>query len=175
MRDIIKTDRLVLRPFVEADWKSLVNYAGDIDVARATGRLPHPYTEADAKGWIAITKTTVSDHIYCISNQDNHLIGCISLTAGNCGWAFGYWLGQQFWHKGYMREAGEALLSEARRCLAPLNISACVFKDNPRSLAALDFFGFKVIADTLEFCLARGQMVDGYRLELILTRKSGDA
>jgi len=96
MRDILKTKRLVLRPFVETDW-------------------------------------------------------------------------------GYMREAGQAILSEAKRCLAPTTILATVFKDNPRSHAVLKAFKFQAIAEVSEICVARGHAVDAYRLELNLASECSDA
>ena len=175
MRDIIETERLVLRPFVETDWKSLVNYAGDIDVARATGRLPHPYGYADAKNWIATTQASSSDHIYGIADHDNHLIGCISLITSDEDWEIGYWLGQRFWHQGFMREASEALLLEASHSLAPIRIFASVFKDNPRSHALLKALNFRPIEDIFEFCVARGHSVAGQRLQLSLVQEQSNA
>ena len=168
MRDIFKTERLVLRPFVETDWKAPVSYAGDIDVARATGRLPHPYSYADAANWIAITEAAHSDHIYGIADSDDHLMGCISLMVTNDGWDIGYWLGKKFWHMGYMREATQALLTETRQYLAPTTICATVFKDNQRSQALLSFFGFNIVSGLSEFCLARGRNVSSLRLQLKL-------
>lgn len=175
MRDIIKTERLVLRPFEDIDWKSLVNYAGDLDVARATGRLPHPYSYTDAKNWISTTQSSISDYIYGIADQDNHLIGCISLTSNHQDWEIGYWLGQKFWRKGYMREASKALLDEAKRCLAPAKVFASVFNDNPRSHALLLSFGFFLIEEISEFCVARGQTVAGQRLQLNLSKEPSNA
>ena len=172
MRDRLETSRLVLRSFIDTDWKSLVSYAGDIDVARATGRLPHPYSDADAENWIAITKTATTDHIYGIANSDDHLIGCISLIATDGGWEFGYWLGQKYWRNGFMREASTALLAEARCNLAPVNVTACVFKDNPRSLAILQYLGFEISGVSAEFCIARNHNVDAHQLTLLLEAKS---
>ena len=42
MRNKIETKRLILRPFESTDLSALVLYAGDYDVAKATGQLPHP-------------------------------------------------------------------------------------------------------------------------------------
>ena len=172
MRNKIETKRLVLRPFVQTDWRSLVNYAGNIDVARATGRLPHPYSFADAQNWIEITKASDENHIYGIAPKDNHLIGCISLTKTGTddvpSWELGYWLGQPHWHKGYMREASSALLHEARARLSPTKLHATVFKDNSRSLALLRYHGFTHAAQTSEFCVARGHDVEAYRLAQVL-------
>ena len=168
MRDIIETKRLVLRPFAQTDWKPLVNYAGDINVARATARLPHPYSYADAQNWIELTQVPNENHIYGIALKAAHLIGCVSLTAKESTWELGYWLGQPHWHKGYVREASSALLDEARRHLAPADLCACVFIDNPRSLALLQYLGFSLCGQCTEFCVARGHDVEAHKLSLSL-------
>ncbi len=173
MRDEIKTDRLILRRFADKDLAALVDYAGDIDVARATARLPHPYNHADAVNWISISSDrSTSNHIYAIADIDDGLMGCVSLTVlgsdSGSDWELGYWLGQVHWHKGYMREAVTALLEFARPALAPVNIEASAFKDNPRSLALLTAFGFKRQKQASTFCLARGCTVAGKQLTLDL-------
>ena len=172
MRNKIETKRLVLRPFEVNDLDALVLYAGDIDVARATGQLPHPYTKAEAQSWLDFNQDQSNDpsanHIYAVATQDNHLIGCISLMSKEDSWELGYWLGQPHWHKGYMREASTALLDEARQCLAPTILCACVFTDNPRSAALLQHLGFTMCGQSQEFCVARGHNVDAHNLTLSL-------
>ena len=172
MRKKIETERLVLRPFEAQDLTALVSYAGDIDVARATGQLPHPYTKAKAQSWLDFnldqSKAPSANHIYAVAAQDNRLIGCISLMPKGDSWELGYWLGQPHWHKGYMREASSALLDDARQHLAPTELCACVFTDNPRSLALLQHLGFTVCGQCAEFCVARGHDVQAHRLSLSL-------
>ena len=172
MRKKFKTERLVLRPFETQDLTALVSYAGDIDVARATGQLPHPYTKTEAQSWLEFNQgesnSSSSNHIYAVATLDGNLIGCISLMPNEDGWELGYWLGQPHWHKGYMREASSALLDEARQHLAPANLCAWVFTDNPRSLALLKHLGFTVCGQSAEFCVARGHDVKAHRLSLSL-------
>ena len=172
MRKKIETERLVLRPFETQDLTALVSYVGDIDVARATGQLPHPYTKTEAQSWLDFNLGQSSEpstnYIYAIATQDNRLIGCISLIPKRDSWELGYWLGQPHWHKGYMREASSALLDEARRSLAPADLCACVFIDNPRSLALLQHLGFSLCGQCAEFCVARGHDVEAYQLSLSL-------
>ena len=177
MRRKIETKRLILRSFESQDLNALVKYAGDIDVARATGQLPHPYTKADAQSWLNYnlqqSSAAAKSYIYAIASPENALIGCISLMPTNDdkqaeNWNLGYWLGQAHWHKGYMREACAALLIEARQTLAPTNICATVFTDNPRSAAILQHLGFTLTAQVSEFCVARGHNVEAHKLTLSL-------
>lgn len=172
MRNRIEIERLVLRPFETQDLSALVLYAGDYDVAKATGQLPHPYTELEAQSWLDFNQGQSNEpsanHIYAIATQDNRLIGCISLMAKSDSWELGYWLGQPHWHKGYMREASTALLDEARQHLAPTKLCACVFTDNPRSAVLLQHLGFTLCGQSAEFCVARGHNVDTHNLTLSL-------
>src|SRR5690606_40445391 len=48
----IGTPRLTLRLFEEADAQRIAYLAGDYDVARMCGRVPHPYPIAAAYSWI---------------------------------------------------------------------------------------------------------------------------
>ena len=172
MRNKIETKRLIIRPFESTDLSALVLYAGDYDVAKATGQLPHPYTELEAQSWLDFNQqqsgAATQSQIYAIATQNNGLIGCISLWPKEDGWELGYWLGQRHWHKGYMREASLALLDEARQCLAPTILCACVFTDNPRSAALLQHLGFTMCGQSQEFCVACGHNVDAHNLTLSL-------
>ena len=176
MRNEIKTDRLVLRRFAKSDCEAIVKFAGHFDVARATAALTHPYTNADAKNWIEITEDkSDTDHIYAIANADDKSIGCVSLLARQSYWELGYWLGKPHWKQGFMREAVGALLAEARPKLAPTTLHACVFIDNPRSLALLLSFGFEITERASEFCVARGETVETNQLTLSFGEEPNDA
>ncbi len=176
MRAKIKTDRLILRLFANSDSEALVKHAGHFDVARATAGLPHPYTHTDAENWIGITKRqSGTNHIYAIANEDDTCIGCVSLTAKNSNWELGYWLAKPHWKNGFMREAVEALLTEARPELAPTTLHADVFIDNPRSLVLLREFGFQITGRASEFCVAQGQDVETNQLTLSFKKELLDA
>src|SRR5262245_36305528 len=51
----IETERLRLRPLVLADAGAIERLAGDWEVARYTGSIPHPYPPGGALGWIRET------------------------------------------------------------------------------------------------------------------------
>jgi RimJ/RimL family protein N-acetyltransferase len=50
---VIETARLRIRSYRDADLADLVALAGDWQIARWVGTIPHPYTEADGREWIA--------------------------------------------------------------------------------------------------------------------------
>ena len=49
----IETDRLVLRPPALADAGRVAELVNDIDIARMTTSVPHPYYASDAEGFLA--------------------------------------------------------------------------------------------------------------------------
>jgi 8-oxo-dGTP diphosphatase len=50
---IIETVRLRMRAHRDDDLADLVTLAGNWEIARWTGTIPHPYSETDARAWIA--------------------------------------------------------------------------------------------------------------------------
>jgi RimJ/RimL family protein N-acetyltransferase len=59
---VIETARLRVRSYRNEDVADLVALAGDWEIARWVGTIPHPYTEVDGREWIARV-------------QENHAIG----------------------------------------------------------------------------------------------------
>src|SRR5271166_5217193 len=49
----LQTERLLLRPLTPADAPIVARLAGRREIAHTTVSVPHPYSEAQAKQWIA--------------------------------------------------------------------------------------------------------------------------
>ena len=98
---MIRTDRLTLRPPVTSDAPAIVPLVNDREVTKWLIQLPFPYTVQDAEDFIA---RQTSRKTFMIHDADG-LVDCIG-TVGE----FGYWLGRAHWGKGYMTEAGRAVL-----------------------------------------------------------------
>ncbi|MEO0865946.1 MAG: GNAT family N-acetyltransferase [Pseudomonadota bacterium] len=101
MTDQIETVRLTLRPPVMADAAALAQHANDHEVTRWLTQLPYPYTEDDAKAFIA-RQTGTDTFAICL---DGSPVGCVG-TSGE----FGYWLGRAHWGQGIATEAAHAVL-----------------------------------------------------------------
>ncbi len=135
----LSTERLLLRSFDESDAPAIVQLADDPEIARNTLKIPHPYTEADARAWLAIQKEesrTGTGAVFAITGRNDGLL------MGACGLEIfrdhrrgelGYWLGRGFWAKGYATEAAGAVIGWAFGTLDLARISAAHFSDNPAS------------------------------------------
>jgi RimJ/RimL family protein N-acetyltransferase len=111
---VLTTERLVLRPYEPSDVEPLVRLAGAREVAATTLRIPHPYTEADARNFIAACLASTEDEarFAIILRTDGQFCGGIGLRLDGAHYhaELGYWLGVPFWGQGYATEAARAVL-----------------------------------------------------------------
>lgn len=162
MRLTITTRRLSLRPFEEGDARRIAYLAGDYDVARMCGRVPHPYTMASAYDFIAmITRDREAgrEYAFAVTAPIDGLIGAcgVSRVGGDDSrtWELGYWFGLVYWGLGHASEAARGVMDWARDVLGAEAFVAGHFADNPASGRVLRKLGF-VPAGTQElFGLAR--------------------
>jgi RimJ/RimL family protein N-acetyltransferase len=138
----IETKRLVLRAPMRGDMPELILHADNFNVSSKLARMPHPYTRADALGFIEIMAQRADERPYAIT-LDGHLIGVVgfSYKEGEPP-ELGYWLGEAHWGKGYMTEAAKALIDAAHRTQQYETIAASALADNDASLHVLEKLGF---------------------------------
>jgi RimJ/RimL family protein N-acetyltransferase len=131
---VVETRRLVLRaPRVE-DAPCLAALANDIDVARMTLRMPHPYGFADAEAFIASVQGQDPRRgaTFVIDHEDLGAVGVIGLFEdGDPAPETGYWIGRPFWGRGFATEALEGALVWAGRQWRRRALLAGHFADNP--------------------------------------------
>jgi len=145
----LDTERLRLRPVAPADAPAITPLVSDWEVARQTGRIPHPYPEGGAEKWIAGVRTCQAYGLALAlaieRKEDGRLIGCITLETDPSGKppALGYWLGREWWGRGYATEAAAALADLALSALGVERIEALVFPGNPASVRVLEKAGFR--------------------------------
>ena len=134
MGPTLETERLKLRRYTEADIPELVPLIGTREVAATTLRIPHPYTEQDARAFLAI-KDPDKIWLAITLRRDGRQIGGIGLTvdAQHQHAELGYWLGVPYWGKGYATEAARAMLRYGFHDLGLHRIFASHFKHNPAS------------------------------------------
>lgn len=124
-----------LRSIVEDDAAAIAGLlAGDTELALATATIPIPYALADAQKFVdAANRKTV----FAITVDDS-LVG---LTGIMEGFEIGYWIGRNYWGRGYATAAVAALLELARK-EGVCHFAAEVFPDNYASMRVLERNGF---------------------------------
>jgi [ribosomal protein S5]-alanine N-acetyltransferase len=136
----LKTDRLILRPFSLDDAKDVQRLAGDVDIAKTTLTIPHPYEDDKAEEWIGTHQKDFKDGVQVVfaivEQKENELIGATGLSNIKSDFEnaeLGYWIGKDFWNKGYGTEAACAVLKYGFEVLGLHRIHAHHFGSNPAS------------------------------------------
>jgi [ribosomal protein S5]-alanine N-acetyltransferase len=139
----LETSRLQLRAYREADIPELVPLIGAREVAATTGRIPYPYTENDARTFLASIGSDDEVRLSIRLRTDDHLIGGIGLRLNvqHHHAELGYWLGVPYWGNGYATEAARAMLRYGFQKLGLHRIFASHFKNNPASGRVLKKLG----------------------------------
>ncbi len=91
----IRSERLVMRPLGDQDVAQLVVLANNKKIADVLARLPHPYTEDDAKYFINLANSDGAEKVWAITLAGD-LIGVCGLTFSDetPSPELGYWLGE---------------------------------------------------------------------------------
>ena len=146
----LETKRLILRPLKMSDAKDTIENINNLNVSRWLLVVPYPYTMKDARWWIRHTqekwkKKKKEDYPFGIElKSEGRIIGGIGLhKADGYSADVGYWLGEDYWKKGYGSEALEAVMNFAFRKLKLNRLEAGVFAGNPSSGRLLEKYGFK--------------------------------
>jgi RimJ/RimL family protein N-acetyltransferase len=114
--EVIRTERLVLRPPCREDEAAVHRACQDPEVLRWTASLPDPYTRADAEAWvreIAPAERAEGRGLPCVVEADGELVGSAGLQLHSRGGAteveVGYWTAPWARRLGYAAEAAAAL------------------------------------------------------------------
>lgn len=159
---ILETRRLLLRAPVMEDIDRMTALAGDLDVARMLGRMPHPYLPEHAEEFLGLCQAMdpATDRVFAIELEDEGFIGVIGFSPLGGETELGYWIGRPYWGRGLLSEAADAALAWARRVWKRRHIVAGHFTDNPASGRVLCKAGFLYTGRVeLRDCRARGEQV----------------
>jgi ribosomal-protein-alanine N-acetyltransferase len=171
----LETERLLLRTPKMDDVSSIASLIGEWEVAKNLGRVPHPYSEADAQAYVVKTEEARAKgeafNFVITRKSDSALMGACGVQLRESGnFEFGYWLGKPFWKNGYATESTLRLVSFGFRELNIDRLVAGWFHDNPASGRVLAKLGCEPSGAEQRNCLARGHTV--YCHIVTLTRES---
>jgi RimJ/RimL family protein N-acetyltransferase len=162
MLPTLETQRLKLRPYAEADIEELLLIIGAREVAATTLRIAHPYTEQDARDFLAITKEAGKLWLAITRSSDDRLIGGIGLRVDEQHQhaELGYWLGVPYWGQGYATEASREIIRYGFETLGLHRIFASHFRQNPTSGRVLEKLGMRYEGCQREHLRKWDQFVD---------------
>ncbi len=143
---IIKTKRLILRPWRRGDEKVLIKEISNPNVSKFLSEVPYPYKMKDAKEWLKISK---GKEVYAFAitlGPKKEIIGGIGLHDTNKYKGIselGYWLAEKHHRQGIMFEASKAVLDFAFKKLKLRRVYAYAYVENEASNALIKKLGFK--------------------------------
>ncbi len=146
---VLKTERLVLRPWRETDAESLYNYAKDERIGPIAGWSPHKSVAESAE---IIRTVFAQDGVFALTLKgDDTAIGCIGLVRGAksnlpIGEGEGelsYWIGVPYWGKGLIPEAVREIMRHGFEDLQLTALWCGYFDGNKQSKRVQEKCGFR--------------------------------
>ena len=162
----LTTARLRMRRHRSEDAGELARLIDNWNIVRWLAEVPFPYTEDDARKWIAQTHRNwqlAKDFQFVVTRADDGgMVGHIGLRIAPSGLEpagnghspalrgregeLGYWFGEAFWGQGLAAEAARATVQFGFRYLRLERIWAASLPDNAGSLRVLDKAGLTFVA-----------------------------
>lgn len=146
-KNMLETERLILRPWQETDAEECYKYAKDPRVGPMTGWPVHESVENSRQ---VIRNALMVPETYAIVLKETGLpIGSISLkfhsdlAEKDDEAEIGYWLGVPYWGQGIMPEAAKELIRHGFEDLKLARIWAGYYEGNEKSKRVQEKLGFK--------------------------------
>lgn len=148
----LETKRLTLREWKKTDTNALINILNNLKVSKWLIFVKYPYTNKDAEKDIKDSikrsgKKEREDYNLAIElKSEKKVIGemeLVNVDKFQEKAEIDYWLGEEYWGKGFGSEALEKTLQFAFEDLKLRKVEARVFVGNPSSGKLLEKFGFK--------------------------------
>ena len=167
---VLRTERLLLRPFALADAPAVQRLAGDRGVAETTAHIPHPYEDGMAERWIGTHRQQFENGegvTFAIVRQDTgELVGAIGL-GDMLNYArrgeIGYWIGRPHWNCGYCTEAARAVVDYGFSALGLRRIHGRFMARNGASGRVMEKIGMR-----REGCLRQHETKWGHPEDMVL-------
>ena len=144
---ILKTQRLILRPWHTDDAADLYTYASDPEVGPPAGWPPHTGVENSRE---IIEQVLAVPETYAVCLKTGGPIGSIGLkrkgstdmTDRDDECELGYWIGRPFWGQGLIPEAAQELLRHAFEELGMQAVWCGYYEGNEKSRRVQEKLGF---------------------------------
>ena len=165
----IKTGTLLLRPIGSADAARFHQLCNDVEIARNTARITHPYSRADADAFVSRRGAGMfgndDEYVFAVC-RDDAIVACAGAHRTDPGvYEIGYWVGADYRGRGVATGAARAVTQFAFDKLGAKTATAGHFIDNPASGRVLERAGFGLTGETVMMHSAgRGEEVETVRM-----------
>ncbi|WP_068083442.1 GNAT family N-acetyltransferase [Polycladidibacter stylochi] len=157
MFPIIKTKRLILRPYEQKDVQRSLEYLRDYDISKMLIPVPYPYSLDDARWWIDFNLSSDPSEVRnWVIDDGSGLIGTVGARNLKGKTSIGYWVGKPHWGQGIMSEASRAVVAHLFVEMELPMLYAGAFEENPTSQHLLGKLGFKEVGREFALSAARG-------------------
>jgi diaminopimelate epimerase len=175
------TERLVLRPFSMRDAPRVAELCADRAIHEGVPLIPHPYTLADARAWLArhdAQRRSGQELTLAITLGDAEsaaralpagtLVGSISLRPDG-SWLVGeagYWVGVAHWRRGYATEALRAMVRHGLETLGLRRVWACHVESNAASGRVMLKAGMRCVGRVARGVVCGGDLREAVAYEI---------
>ena len=168
-------DQIHLSEIRPSDKAAYLEHLKEKEIYHRTLRIPYPYTEADAEGWLAVAAQSTRQHgqpvNWAVRNEADYLIGGIGFDGVAIGKAhlaeIGYWLAKPYWGRGIMTAVVRKVCAYGFAEFGLLKIVAHVFADNAASAKVLEKCGFQQEGYLRKHYLKDGKWLDARLFSLV--------
>jgi RimJ/RimL family protein N-acetyltransferase len=169
---IVRTERLILRPFEPGDAQPMHAILSDADAMRYWSTLPHADL-AQTERWIgeSIRSVAAGESDDFVVVHEGRVVGKAGLWKGN---ELGMLFARSTWGTGIAREAVQAVIDRGRE-RGLKSITADVDPRNVRAVRFLEKFGFVKTGEAKQTYNIGGLWTDSVYLELALAASSGSS
>ena len=171
----LETERLILNRPTENDLGDLILHLNSDNVfSENTLNIPFPYQNENAEFWIheLVNKgfEEKKNFTFAIREKENpKLIGAIGihLDKVHLKAEIGYWIGKEFWNKGFVTEAVREIIRFGFQDLGLNKIYATHFPHNPASGKIMQNCGMKLEATLKQEYFKNGKPLDVLKYSIL--------
>jgi RimJ/RimL family protein N-acetyltransferase len=152
----------------EHDIPDIIAIAGDWEIASRLARMPHPYSEVEARFFL--DTIVPAELVWLIVERSSKLVvGCIGIAQDDDAPGtveLGYYIAREHWGRGIATEAGSVIVAYGIGLVGRSHITSGHFADNPASGRVLEKLGFRQTGLSERPCLAVGGLKPSIEMRL---------
>lgn len=158
--------QISLQPWKRKYLQDLIKIANNANVARTMNdHFPHPYTKESGKAFIEMAKGQKPTRIFAIV-ADDVIVGAAGIHPQDGvlrkNAEIGYWLGEEYWGKGFAAEAVKQLVAYSFNNFDVNRLFGRVFENNTASAKVLQKNGFVLEAKFNKTIFKNGEYLDEF-------------